>query len=191
MGVSLVMRRSRLDALPALMEPPVGFVLRLAHDDDREPLAAVLAAAFPEMAWDATRVDSEFLDDPNVPATFVVEYDGQVVATASALFEADSAPATGVVHWVAVHPAQAGKRLGYIISLAVLHEFARRGCRDALLRTDDHRLAAIRTYLNLGFLPDHEDPTHLERWVRVNERLAAYRVSENSPASRPSTKGNE
>jgi mycothiol synthase len=176
------MRRSDLGALPPLPALPAGFVLRLARDDDRESLAHVLAAAFPEIAWDDTRVGSELFDDPNVPATLVIEFESRIVATASALFEPASAPTTGVVHWVAVHPEQAGKRLGYLISLAVLHEFARRGCRDALLRTDDHRLPAIRTYLNLGFLPEHVESTHPARWARVNERLAAHQKPEGVSA---------
>jgi mycothiol synthase len=185
------MRRPELGALLALPTLPAGYLLRLARDDDREPLAVVLAAAFPDGAWDAARVGAELLDDPNVPATFVVERGGRVIATASALFEPDSVPATGVVHWVAVHPEQTGKRLGYIISLAVLHEFARRGCRDALLRTDDHRLPAIRTYLNLGFVPEHVDSTHPARWARVNERLAAHRKPESPSLGDASTKGKE
>jgi len=176
---SLVMRRADLSALPALPAPLDGFVLRLARGEDREPLAEVMAAAFPEMVWDAARVDSELLGDTNVTATFVVEHRGQVIATASVLLEPNNSPGTGVIHWVAVHPEQQGKRLGYLVSLVVLHEFVRQGCRDALLRTDDHRLPAIKTYLGLGFLPNDADPTHQDRWARVNERLA--RQTERRP----------
>ena len=39
--------------------------------------------------------------------------------------------------------------------LAALYEFARMGLTDAVLETDDDRLAAIKTYQNLGFQPEH------------------------------------
>jgi mycothiol synthase len=37
----------------------------------------------------------------------------------------------------------------------------------AVLETDDWRLAAIRTYLRLGFEPDPVEEEHAARWRRV------------------------
>ena len=62
---------------------------------------------------------------------------------------------TGYLHWVATVPAHAGKKLGSFVSLAVLYKFQQEGCQNAVLETDDHRLAAIKTYLRLDFHP-HE-----------------------------------
>jgi mycothiol synthase len=172
---SLIMRRPHLDDLPAAPPLPEGGVLRLAHDDDREGLRILLQTAFPEGDWTPAKVEAALYTDSRVPATFVVEVAGQLVATASALFEPQLQPETGTLHWVAAHPAQSGKGLGALISLAVLQEFLRQGRASALLRTDDSRLPAIRTYLNLGFLPDCSTPARAERWERVYEQLAAHR----------------
>ena len=38
---------------------------------------------------------------------------------------------------------------------------------------DDHRLAAIRIYQGLGFLPEDRHPTHAERWAIVIANLLA------------------
>ena len=34
-----------------------------------------------------------------------------------------------------------------------------------------HHLAAIKTYLKLGFLPQFPDETHRERWVVITRKL--------------------
>lgn len=174
---SLIMRRPHLDDLPAMPSLPEGYLLRLAHDGDREGLRMLLQTAFPDSEWSAAKVESELYADVRVPATFVVANSGPLVATASALFEPHLQPETGTLHWVAAHPGQSGKGLGALVSLAVLQEFIRQGRTGALLRTDDSRLPAIQTYLNIGFQPDCSTPSRAERWERVFEQLAAYRTA--------------
>lgn len=172
---NLIMHRPHLNDLPAAPPLPEGFILRLAQESDREALRLLLQTAFFEDEWSAEKVEEVFYADPNVPATFVVEAEGQLVATASVLFEPQLQPETGTLHWVAAHPAQAGKGLGALVSLAVLNEFVRQGRTNALLRTDDKRLPAIKTYLNLGFLPNRATQSRAERWEQVYAQLAAYR----------------
>lgn len=166
------MRRLNLDALPALPPPPDGYRLRLAEDADADALAALLRAAFDDDAWTVARVRADLLDASDVVSTFVVDFDGRPVATASARLRPDSHPGSGYLHWVGALPGHAGKRLGFIVSLAVLHEFVRLNCRDAVLETDDFRLPAIKTYQNLGFRPEFRDETHEARWEVVEETLA-------------------
>jgi hypothetical protein len=43
--------------------------------------------------------------------------------------------------------------------------------RPVWLFTDDHRDAAIRLYLRVGFVPDPHDPSHPQRWRVVYRRL--------------------
>ncbi len=175
---SLIMRRPHLDDLPAALTLPEGYQLRLARDDDSNGLQVLLQAAFPEGDWSPTKVEAVLYTDSRVPATFVVEVAGRLVATASLLFEPQLQPETGTLHWVAAHPEQSGKRLGTLVSLAVLHEFIRLGRTSALLRTDDIRLPAIKTYLGLGFEPDCSTPSRTERWERVFAQLAVYRAAQ-------------
>lgn len=168
----LFMRRRDLKDLPDIPLPE-GYVLREYRQEDREGLAALMQAAFEDATWTPGRVQRDLQDDPTVVKTFVVEKDGVIVATASARLLPETYPGSGYVHWVAAHPEHAGQKLGAIVSLAVLREFVRLGCADAVLETDDHRLAAIKTYQNLGFEPEHRHETHLERWARIIADLLA------------------
>jgi mycothiol synthase len=176
MREQLQMRRFSLDDLPEMPPLPPGYTLRTQRSDaDPEPLAALLRTAFETASWTAERVYSELLVAEGVPQTFVIDFEDRPVATASALLLPERFPGSGIVHWVAADPGHKGKRLGYCVSLAVLRLFGTLGCQDALLKTDDERLAAIRTYFNLGFVPDNCHPSHPERWKSVLAALAAGR----------------
>ena len=166
------MRRPTLDALPELPALPAGYALRSAAPEDAAALAGLLQSAFPEEVWTLERVQSTLLQAPDVEETYLITNGTILIATASARI-APEFPESGYLHWVAVAPDAQGEKLGYFISLAVLHDFARRGCRDAMLETDDHRLPAIKTYQNLGFVPEPRHESHSARWAETLANLAA------------------
>jgi mycothiol synthase len=65
-----------------------------------------------------------------------------------------------------------GRGLGRLVTLAVLHHLRERGFRMADLSTDDFRLAAIKSYLGLGFVPVYlTDPDRIDdheaRWSAI------------------------
>jgi mycothiol synthase len=165
------MRRPNLLALPSIPPVPEGFVLRLATHNDLASLAKLMSTAFGDPSWTTDRVARELLDDPHCKATWVIVQGDQTVATATALLEPDQQPGTGIVHWVASDPAHRGKKLGFIVCLAVLHSFTQLQCKDSTLLTDDDRLPAIKTYYNLGFEPDHRHESHERRWQNINQKL--------------------
>lgn len=169
--MQLFMRRPNLDNLPELPPLPDGYSLREYHVGDEKPLANLLALTFEDAAWTSKKVRATFIDAPDVEKMLVIDYEGVPIATASARLLPDAYPNSGYVHYVAADPAHKGQRLGYIVTLAVLHEFRRLGCKDAVLETDDFRLPAIKTYLNLGFVPEHRHETHPQRWTDINHKL--------------------
>ena len=162
------MRRALADLPP--LHLPQGYEIRHCGPDDAADLARLLSLAFQE-PWTTDRADKEFFQSPSVFRTFGVIYGGALVATASAQIYPANAPHIGTVHWVGADPVHKGKGLGYAVSLQVLHELSVLGCREANLTTDDPRLAAIRTYLKLGFTPYHTDGSHAVRWQKVMELL--------------------
>ncbi len=170
---NLLMRRPTLDALPPVPELPVGYSLRLFQAGDLESLAALMRSAFEDEVWTPEWVRETLTESPEVKAVYVIEYGGKIVATASARIVEDVFPGSGYLHWVAVAPEHRGKHLGAAISLAVLYEFARLGCKDAVLETQDSRLPAIKTYRSLGFVPEHTHESHPERWGKIAELLTA------------------
>ena len=164
----LQMRRAHLLDLPPI-QLPEGYELRAYEPQDAESAAETLTLAFGD-TWTVQKVLDELVENDFVKTMFVVTSAGRVVATASAA-NPKELPATGYVHYVATHPDHTGKRLGYWISLATLHEFKKLGYQDAILTTDDFRLPAIRTYLRLGFSPENTDPSHTSRWAEVLRQL--------------------
>lgn len=168
------MRLLRLDALPEL-QVPSGYALRTFRPGDEHGWAELTDGVIG--SWDAESARTRFLAEPGVEprGIFFLMRGGEYAATATAKRRVLDGPATGYVHMVAVAPAHRGAGLGYAVTLAVLHRFRDQGCRHALLHTDDDRLAAIRTYLKLGFAPDYDGPDHEERWRRVIAELARYR----------------
>ncbi len=163
------MRRPNLTGLPPLPALPTTCLVRPTTEADAPTLAAVLRRAFADGTWTADRVQAELLGDETVTQTLVVEREGEIIATASVRLLPERFPASGYLHWVAVDSAHQGQRLGYFVSLAVLHEFERLGCSDAVLETQDHRIPAIKTYLALGFRPEYTDETHRSRWAAIME----------------------
>jgi mycothiol synthase len=68
-----------------------------------------------------------------------------------------------------------GFGLGRQLSVAVLRRFATEGLRSAVLETQDFRLAAIATYLDLGFEPVPRDGAQERRWRTVFDALRTPR----------------
>ncbi len=168
---NLLMRRPDLLSLPPLPALPDHYTLRQMRREDTPAVAAVLDRAFVDETWDAARVADTLNERQGVKQTLVVDFRGRPIATASARLRPDRFPGSGYLHWVAVDPDHQGRRLGFFVSLAVLHEFAALSCSDAVLETQDHRLAAIKTYLKLGFVPQYPGKTHTPRWEAVQAAL--------------------
>lgn len=172
----LLMRRPHLQNLPPLPALLSGYKLHEMTPPTQVSVAEVLRMAFEDERWDEERVQIEFVEMPDVMKTFVITHDASVIATASTRLLPHLYPHSGYLHYVGVHPAFQGQRLGYAVSLAVLHEFARLGCRDAVLETDDFRLPSVKTYLNLQFSPENRHPSHPERWSEVMSNLHQQHV---------------
>lgn len=102
---------------------------------------------------------------------FVANAEGKYVMTATYFVLPDG---QGLVHMVASDPEIRGKGIGHAILCEGLKMIEARGAKETRLRTDDWRLAAIKTYLVAGFRPiifDDPDSNMEERWDKVCEQL--------------------
>ena len=113
---------------------------------------------------------------PNIDAEkdcfFILDEAGNYAATSTAVATPEG---IGLVHMVASDPAIRGKGLGHAMLAHVLEMLEERGMKAVELRTDDERLAAIKTYLDAGFLPvllEDPDGDHAARWDKVREELS-------------------
>ena len=177
----LTMRRRHLRDLPPIVLPE-GYALRTYRPGDETAWCEIMnhgLSGGPDKPWTAALCREKLVERPQFSADalyFVTRSDDaghdEPVASATAWRQPVDDFETGYVHMVCALPEHRGKSLGYIATLATLHHFAARGFKRALLNTDDHRLAAIRTYLNLGFVPSYDHPSHAERWLAIYSRIA-------------------
>lgn len=164
----LRMGYSRLPEIPAA-RAVTGYGLRAFRAGDEAAWIDVLNTG-DFGAWDRPRLD-RMLTGERAPLPF----DSIVFATAddvpigvanAFLYDAGDGP-YAELGWVAVRPEHRGRGLAYGICQRVL-EFSRTcGHRYVFLKTEDFRVAAIKTYLRLGFQPEMTQPDQAERWMEL------------------------
>jgi GNAT superfamily N-acetyltransferase len=163
-NVTFVMLRDDLRDVPRRPLPD-GYVLRPYGDGGRAAWIRIWSAADGATADGAT-FDREFggrIDAMPRRSIFLVSPDGREVGTVTAWFARHRGRRYGKLHWVAIHPDHQGRGMGGCLVSAGLERLRELGHRRALLRTQTFRLAAIRTYLDFGFVPEAEEVRALLR----------------------------
>lgn len=168
--IQLKMERTSDGELPRIPLPE-GYSLRTYRPGDEHSLARIyeysdLGSATPES------LRKNILSHPcfRPERILVLEHEGQVVGTSAAWVE-PSDPGAGYLHMVGVLPEHQGKRLGKLLTLEAMRLSQQEGFSTLRLVTDDWRLAAIRVYLGLGYVPLLMHPTHRSRWELIGHRL--------------------
>ena len=169
----LRMIRPDLDELPKI-KIPEEYEIRTYKPGDEVHWVRIIKASFGEEE-SPEDVRKKIMDKPQfVPeGFFFATYQGKPVGTAYAWRQSPDETEVGSVEMVGVVPEHQGHRLGKLLSLCVLYSFKKQRLSKAILGTDDHRLPAIKTYLNLGFKPLYREDSHQERWKAVFEKLDA------------------
>ena len=168
-----------LGSPPAAIMPP-GYSLRAYQPGDEPGFLRLMALAeFTE--WEEEKMLTEWFARILPQGWFMAVHDatGEIVATAMACYDhTERHPFGGALGWVAGDPAHAGKGLGMAVSAAVTARLMSAGYRDIHLDTEDERLAAIKVYLKLGYVPLLYAPDMPTRWQAVYRQL-------NWPAALP------
>lgn len=159
MQIRLNITATTIDTLPAWL-PPAGYTLRKLEDRDEAHLPGLLAAQCVEWAEpysaDAMRT---YLDQPDRrKGSFVIEHEDEIVAACFATRYDEYDPEWGVCDYVWTSASHRGKALAVGVTGAVLRYFRATDYKAVTLTTLDvndanHRLAAIKCYLKLGFAP--------------------------------------
>jgi|GEM_PF-110023 Predicted dehydrogenases and related proteins len=167
----LRMSFDRFYDLPPLRVPQ-GYRIETLKPGREADWAKVLTSTGDLGRWDEERAHKAFTGRQRVrrDSVVLVYYGDEPVATAC-VQEDDDRPHLPELGWVAVVPEHRGKGLGKVVSMAVINGLFERGFRRCILRTDDFRLPAIKTYLDLGFAPEMLDESHPERWAKAWEAL--------------------
>jgi mycothiol synthase len=155
--------------LPDLEIAP-GFALRTFGKDELDEYSALRVSAGFD-AWDAATFERETLSLlPGCHLVITEIATGRFAASASAeLPVPEEFHGFGLLGWVMCHPDFRGKRLGYAVCLAVMRILYSYGYRSFILSTDDCRIPAVKTYLNLGWQPWLTEPDMEERWRNLTD----------------------
>lgn len=162
--MQLVMAKENLASLPPVVLPE-GYAIRHFMPGDEHHWENILDKSFGKSDPPRSFNSIMGLDAACAPERiFFITHNDIPVATASAWYIPKSGINTGYVHYVGTCPEHSGKKLGYWVSLAVLHRFVYEGRSRAILQTDDFRVPAIKTYLQLGFSPYLVEEDQRKRW---------------------------
>ncbi|RKU20354.1 hypothetical protein C6503_06060 [Candidatus Poribacteria bacterium] len=168
----LRMVRPHLENLPAL-ELPAGYGMRTYCKGDEVHWARIISDSFGGRERTAQDTENEITGrDVFIPdGLYFATHRGVPVGTACAWRQSVDEKDVGYVHMVGVVAEHTGHKLGKWVSLAVLSYFRDNGFKCSMLDTDDFRMPAIKTYLNLGFIPVYVEEGQPKRWSDIFESL--------------------
>ena len=169
----LVMKRIELFSLPPVEVLP-GYKLRVFKTGDEAIWESIIYESFGNRKDFKKDIESNVYFLPE--RVFFICRDDVPVATATAWYRSKWGEETGYLHMVGNLQAHRGKNLGLQVSLAALHKMADEGRKSVILQTDDFRLAAIKTYLKLGFKPMLVDENQVERWRTILASFGEYSI---------------
>ena len=169
--LEMIWPESRRHVLPEVSLPPE-YTLRPIEPRDYAGWSRLMeAAGFGE--WPPERIEAHRREV--LPrGFFVIEHraSGTIVATANAHHAPNERhPEGGELSFVAALPEHAGKGLGRAATAAVVRRFIEAGYGRIYLKTDDHRLPAIKVYLQLGFEPLLFDDQMAGRWAAAQKEI--------------------
>lgn len=169
--LQMVWPQARLAAPPVPHLPP-GYFLRTYRPGDEARFCQVMAlAGWP--GWDEAKLRPWVVRIP--PESWFMAVHAatvRIVATAMGLHDpTDWHPFGGELGWVASDPAHGGQGLGMAVCAAVVARLIAAGYTNIHLYTEDFRLAALKGYLRLGFVPRLATPDMPARWQTICAQL--------------------
>jgi mycothiol synthase len=169
--LQMIWPEQRLNAPPAVNLSP-GYALRTYRPGDEPRFYKVMELAGWH-GWNDEKLQPWIVRIPPESWFMILhEESGQIVATAMGLHDhTEIHPCGGELGWVASDPAHAGRGLGMAVCAAVTRRLINVGYRNIHLYTEHWRLAALKTYLKLGYVPFLYMPEMEERWRTVCGQL--------------------
>ncbi len=158
---------------------PEGVLLRSYRPGDEQAWGEIVNTTDMGRDYDPSKVRQSLTEKPMFdPEGLFFACDarsGRPLATACAWWTHRWGRPRPTLHMVAGRPEAKGRGLGRLVCQAVLNYFARRGEREVILSTDDHRLPALTSYLRLGWLPIRyvRGEDHTARWKALGKQLSA------------------
>jgi len=169
-NIGITMIREHLRDIPQYELPPGYSMRRYRPGDKRTWLEIHDRAEFLIKVTGKTFDENFGYDLAAMPKRcyFLVSPDGQDIGTITAWYIKNyHGRAWGRIHWVAIVPEYQGKGLSKPIMTIAMNRLRSLGHRRAMLTTATPRIAALKTYLEFGFVPDMRRDRAQEAWSMV------------------------
>jgi len=153
---------------PSVCPVPAGYLLRSFRAGDEEPYIHLMQLAGFD-TWNRDNLDA-VLDKAVPDGIIFTEHvaSADIVATAMGWYNPSARfPKAHEMGWVAADPAHRERGLGRAVTNAATRALLDQGATRIYLLTDDWRLPAIKTYLNVGYVPLCDRPDLHTRWQKV------------------------
>lgn len=148
-----------------------GYGLRPYQVGDDERWLGLLSANGQLGTWDADRLERDLKGHLVRGTPLLVLHGEQVVAAAGVYDRLVAGVMSWEIGWVVCHPEHSGKGLGRCATAAAVQVALALERRPIVLRTDDHRIPALKSYLRLGFVPEYGHPSYPPRWQALFAEL--------------------
>ncbi len=148
-----------------------GYLLRTYQEGDESGWMEALNANGELGVWDLQRIRAELEGDLVQGTQFFVVVGGEIGALGSVYDRTIGGVKSWEIGWVASHPGHRGKGLGSHVTARTIESALALPRRPIVLRTDDFRIPAIKTYLKLGFVPTYDHASYAARWQEVFAEL--------------------
>jgi len=150
-------------AVPVIPPPP-GFAVRNMRPGEESAWSFCCLGEFGiEAAAPEGFHAKDMREQPFSEIFFICGQDDRPVGTATAQL-LDGKP---FLHYISVHPGWRGRGLAKPLMSAVLARHAQLGRAGCYLTTDDHRLPAINSYVQMGWRPVLWSEDAATRWKKV------------------------
>ena len=165
---SVRMLRENMENIPQFPIPE-GYAIRNYRRNEGHIWTRILKAGEPYMKIDDGLFDREFgrylsvLED----RSFYLTTDaGEEIGTITAWWQNIDGEVWGQIHWVVIHPDYQGRGLSKpMMSVAMTR--LRQSHERCFLGTSTGRMAAIKVYLDFGFIPDLSVENSRAAWTEV------------------------
>lgn len=172
-GLYMLWRNSFLPKLPELALPP-GSHARTYREGDDADVVNLLSVDGEIMTNEVWR---DYKDKLLPDGLFLIHHTdtNRLVATAGAVHNPNPGryyfPFGGELGYLIVHPEHRKQGLGQVISWMVVQRFLSAGYKSIRVCVKGFRLAAIKTYLKIGFVPFLYQKDLYLRWERICQQI--------------------
>ena len=155
-------------ASAARIQLPAGYFIRTYRPGDEESFFRLMESVG-WTGWDEARLRPWLYRILPGGWFFAVhKANGKIAATCMATHDPTwQVPFCGEVGWTATHPNHQGRGLGKVVVSAVVACFLDTGYGCIHLYTEHWRDAALKLYLNLGFVPYLVPPDSIQLWEKI------------------------